>query len=97
MALNTGIALIDGLSTIGIKDILDWQAARNQQKIDTGLADTSNYVASLNAQSAMLKSQAAAALAMQQENAANSTFGGKGLLIAGLAVAAGVAIWLFKK
>lgn len=95
MGLNTGIALIDGLSDIGIKDIFAYQAAQNQAKIDLGMADTSNYVARLNAQAALLQGQVAAQ-AYQQAN--NSSFAdNKWLWIGGAVLAVGVVVLLVKK
>jgi len=96
MGLNTGIALIDGLSDIGIKDIFAYQAAQNQSKIDLGMADTSNYVARLNAQAALLQGQVAAQ-AYQQSNSNSWVSDNKWLLVAGAALVVGVIVIAVKK
>lgn len=93
MALNTGIALIDEISGFGIKDLLAYQAARNQAKIDTGMADTSNYVARLNAQAALLTGQAKAA----QSIPLTSSFTGNTWLMIGAAVVVVGVVFMAKK
>lgn len=95
MGLNTGIALIDGISDIGIKDIFAYQAAKNQQKIDLGMADTSNYVARLNAQAALLQGQVAAQA--YQQSTTSSFAENKWLWIGGAVLAVGVVVLLVKK
>lgn len=95
MALNTGVALIDEISAFGIKDLLTYQAARNQLKIDAGMADTSNYVARLNAQAALMNGQVLASNSTGNATPTGLT-SNTWLLIGAAAVVVGV-VFMIKK
>lgn len=93
--MGTGIALVDDLSGLGVKDIFGLAATWNQSRIDAGIAKTKNQIAEWEAQYKLLALQNQSA-GGGGSSAANGSGNSPLLLVGGLLLLAGIGYWLLK-